>query len=183
METGNEQGFTLVEALVIIAIIGILSALSLQALPAARSNQQLTTDTEQIRALLLDAKERALNQVRPDQCLPMADMASVNRASCSDVGIALPINTNKVIEFADTNSNNTYDSSDYVIATFTITAAPGTGSVTSLLFRSNPPSVFLYKDTKLMGPTDTAMIYLNGYGSMKRNLTVHSYGTIDVQSL
>ena len=185
MNKGSQSGFSLIESLIVISIISIMSALSLQALPIARSNQELIGDTEQIRALLSDAKERALNQVRPSDCLPMDDMTSVDRSPCSDVGIAF--SGSQVIEFADTNQNNYYDdsSTDYVIATYDLTAAPGNDSVTSLVFKSIPPSVLLYSATDnssaLMGPSDTATIVLDGYGDLSRTLIVHSYGTIDLQ--
>src|SRR5690348_15577373 len=120
----HQQGFSLIESLIVISIIAIMSALALQALPVARNNQQLVADTEQIRALLLDAKERALNQVRPADCLSQYADSDVQRAPCSDVGITFV--NNQVIEFADTNSNNAYSSQgpkDYVIATFDLSGS------------------------------------------------------------
>lgn len=183
MDIGREKGFSLIESLIVVSIIAVMSALALQALPVARSHQQLVSDTEQIRALLLDAKERALNQVRPGTCLPNGgDQADVNRASCSDVGIAFV--GNQVIEFADTNSDNSYTSQgprDYIIATFDLFAPPGSGSVASLVFKSVPPSTMLYANGSLMSPSATTKIILNGYGDLSRTLQVHSYGTIDVQ--
>ena len=180
MERVQEKGFSLIESLIVVSIIAIMSALSLQALPVARSHQQLVADTEQIRALLLDAKERALNQVRPADCLKNpSDPSDVGRAPCSDVGIAFV--GNQVTEFADTVSNNQYDVTDYKIATFDLVSAPGTGSVASLVFKSVPPSTTLYANGSVLDPSATAMIVLNGYGSLSRTLLVHSYGTIDVQ--
>ena len=176
---GSTAGFTLIESVMVIVIISMMSALALQSLPIARSNQQLIADTEQIRALMLDAKERALNQVRPSTCLPGDDSASVDRAACSDVGIAF--SGNKVIEFADTNLDNLYDASDYVIVTFDLTSAPGTGSTSSFLFKSEPPSTIMYANGIIMAPGDTGTIILNGYGSLSRTLIVRPYGTIDVQ--
>lgn len=182
MKQTGEEGFSLIESLIVVSIIALMSALALQAIPIARSNQQMIADTEQIRALLLDAKERSLNQVRPDTCLPMADMASKDRAVCSDVGVA--IDGNKLIEFADTDGNNRYSASgprDYVITTYDLSATVGVGSVSSLVFSSVPPSTLLYKDGALMAPSSTAKIILDGYPPLSRTLLVHSYGTIDVE--
>ena len=177
---GSTAGFTLIESVMVIVIISMMSALALQSLPIARSNQQLIADTEQIRALMLDAKERALNQVRPSTCLPGDDSASVDRAACSDVGIAF--SGNKVIEFADTTAPHyKYNAGDYIIATFDLTSPPGTGTTSSFLFESTPPSTILYANGIIMAPGDTGTIILNGYGSLSRTLIVRPYGTIDVQ--
>ncbi|HSX24898.1 MAG TPA: prepilin-type N-terminal cleavage/methylation domain-containing protein [Candidatus Andersenbacteria bacterium] len=184
MDAGNQKGFTLIESLIIISIITIMSGLALQAIPLARSDQQLISDTEQIRAVLLDAKERALNQVRPDDCLPMSDMASKDRAGCSDVGIAF--SGNKLIEFADTDPDNQYISNkDYTIATFDLNTTPTTDFGGSLVYTSFPPTVYLNKKGSMtaMGPAEVAKITLISYRSLTRVLTVHPYGTIDVKSL
>lgn len=192
MNTEQEKGFSLIESLIVISIIAIMSALSLKAIPVARSQQQLISDTEQIRALLLDAKERALNQVRPAGCIPnAANPGDATRAPCSDVGIAFV--GNHVIEFADTTQDNVYTSvgtKDYTIASFTLSATPGGASVASLLFKAVPPSVLLYTGgtvqtasatATILTPSTNATILLNGYGALSRTLVVHSYGTIDVQ--
>ncbi|MEO6078147.1 MAG: prepilin-type N-terminal cleavage/methylation domain-containing protein [Candidatus Andersenbacteria bacterium] len=189
-EKGAQDGFSLIESLIVISIIAIMSALAMQALPVARSNQQLVSDTEQIRAVLLDAKERALNQVRPAGCLPMADVASKDRSTCSDVGIAF--SGNQVIEFAETNGTEGYQSrgssKDFTIVAYDLTSTPVTGSLNTLVFNSAPPGVqvfvspasILSSGKNPMAPSDTASIILNA-GSLSRTITVHSYGTIDVK--
>jgi prepilin-type N-terminal cleavage/methylation domain-containing protein len=181
MKQDSNRGFSLIESLIVISIIAIMSTLAMQALPVARSSQQLTSDTEQIRALLLDAKERTLNQVRPANCLPSIAIDDPAKAPCSDVGVAFI--GKQIIEFADTfptTPDHRYLVGDYIIGTYNLSAKVGAGSVTSLLFQSAPPSISLFEDTFLMSPSFKAKIILNGYPPLTRTLLVHSYGTIDV---
>lgn len=173
----NQAGFSLIESLIVVSIITIMTSLAMHALPIARSNQQLIADTEQIRALLLDAKERAVNQVRPDACLNKIEKASKDRAVCSDVGIAFV--GNQLIEFADVNQDNKYSNGDYKIVQYALTNAPGDNS---FVFESVPPQVYLHTlgNSTPMGPSETIQIKLTGYGSLSRTLVIHSYGTMDI---
>lgn len=171
-------GFSLVESLVIISIISILTSISLVALPAARAHQQLVSDTELIRSLLLDSKQRALNQLRPEKCVEF--VAEVVRPQCSDVGI--DINTGgSVIQFADLNANGKYNSGDYTVATHSMATIMSSSAIEALVFKSAPPSVHLYKNTQIMGPSDTAQITLTASNGTTRTLAVHPLGTIDVE--
>lgn len=171
-------GFSLVESLVIISIISILTSISLVALPAARAHQQLVSDTELIRSLLLDSKQRALNQVRPEECVKF--VAEVVRPQCSDVGIDLSV-PGKVTHFADTVTTGKYNAGDYQIATHNISTAVTPNGFTTLVFHSAPPTVQLYKDTTVMEPSHTATITLTASNGATRTLTVRQFGTIDVE--
>ncbi len=174
------SGFSLIESLVIVSIISIIAALSLTAFPAVRAHQQLVSDTELIKSLLLDSKERALNQVRPEKCLDQFEAGDKARAGCSDVGIAFV--GKEIIQFADTTgTTKRYNMGDYTIVRLKLSTKIVTGSVRSLLFYSNPPSVFLHANSvAAMGPQGTAPINLLANNGATRKLEVTQFGTINI---
>ncbi|MDA1169186.1 MAG: hypothetical protein O3A36_02515 [bacterium] len=189
------RGFSLVESMVIVSMISILSVMSLRAIPALRSHQELIADTEKIRALLLDAKQRTLNQIRPDDCLDTYDVDDPVRAACSDTGLGLQ--WGEIIEFSNSyykgkGSVHIYDydfkglpretlQSDYVINRSKPVTRVQLGSPTSLLFKSTPPTVELYRNGTLVTPDDdSTKITLIASNGSKRTLTIYSSGTIDV---
>lgn len=172
------SGFSLIESLVIISIISILSSVSLVALPAARAHQQLVSDTELIKSLLLDSKQRALNQVRPEECVQKTSDSTL----CSDVGIVFN-NNGSIAQFADTNNNNNYNPGDDEIVTHNLASQVQVvaENASSILFRSVPPSVETYKNGGIMGPEDKATITLTASSGETRTLVVHQFGTIDIK--
>lgn len=178
------SGFSLIESITIIAIISILTAISVSALPAIRAHQTLVTDTEQIRSLLLDSKQRSLNQVRPEACVQKAE----DSRRCSDVGIAMT--GGNIIQFADLLANTRYDEKDYVIGTYPLqSVVVNSLSTNYLVFYGFPPSVDLYAGDdfpKLVQglPNGVATILLRageGKNKQERTLEVSSFGTIDIQ--
>lgn len=175
------EGFSLIESLVIISIISILSAISLSALPAARAHQQIISDTELIKALLVDSKQRALNQVRPEECIAELGVAQNDKESgafCSDVGIAF--RNNEVIQFADSSGNGGYSADDYVISRHQTLVYSEEGSSNELLMVGVPPSVVMYNQGGVMEPDDVATIKLSAIGGETRTLQIHPLGTVDV---
>ncbi len=188
MNMQDRPGFSLIESLVVISIIGILTGMSTVAIPALRAHQELVADTESIRALLLDAKQRTLNQVRPEGCLPDLSSEDINRAGCSDVGVAIV--GGEIIEFSNTNTagtglykyNVTGTFGDHIIVKSKLASKLVSGSVQSLLFMGVPPSVKLYKDgLEFSSASDTALINLTSSNGTTRKIKVYSFGTIDVQ--
>ena len=195
MRGDNSSGFTFVESLVVVAIISILTTMSVVAIPSLRAHQDLVADTETIRALLLDAKQRTLNQVRPEKCLDSleVDLEDILRAPCSDVGVAIDQDKREIIEFADTSTAGVYKdkydgeranepgSGDYVITRSRLATNLDEGSTKSLLFVGVPPSAQLYKDGGSMSASSTATIKLTSNRGTTRTITVYSFGTIDVE--
>lgn len=184
-------GFTLVESLVVVLMVIVLTALAVRSIPALRSHQEIVTDTELIRSLLSDAKQRTLNQVRPSDCLPQLPVDSPARAVCSDVGIA--IRNGEIIEFANTfrggsNGTFTYDvnngrsvAGDYIIyRTKLATKISGGGSAMSFLFYNVPPSVQFYRNGSLFNDTIMEKITLTASNKSKRTIQIHSLGVVDI---
>lgn len=182
LKRGGVDGFSLIESLVIISIISILASLSLVALPAARAHQQLVADTELIQSLLLDSKERALNQVRPEECITQLGVEQDDKILgpfCSDVGIDFN-KAGEVTQFADLNESGQYEKTDYKIVTHSISSTISTDDFKALIFKSAPPSVELYKNKIVLGPSDTAKITLTAANGETRTLEVHQFGTLDI---
>ncbi len=185
----NSAGFTFVESLVVVAIITILTTMSVVAIPSLRAHQDLVADTETIRALLLDAKQRTLNQVRPEKCLEdlEVDLEDILRAPCSDVGVAIDTEAREIVEFADTNTGSSgarkYNTGDYVITRSRLATNLNATreNAKSLLFVGVPPSAEMYVDGNGLSASATASIHLISNRETKRTITVYSFGTIDVE--
>ncbi|HLC49420.1 MAG TPA: hypothetical protein VJI96_03490 [Candidatus Andersenbacteria bacterium] len=181
---GSKWGFSLVESLVVVAIISTLTVLGLTAIPGLRSHQELVTDTENFRAMLLDSKQRTINQVRPADCLPGLAVDDPARAACSDVGVAFAYG--ELIQYANTANQDQYTyetgvSGDYEISRKNIVSTVLDGSAISFLFISAPPTVKTYADGGLLGvANDAAPITLIATDGSTRTVTVHSLGTIDI---
>ncbi len=182
----NNTGFSLVESITIIAIISILTAISVAALPAIRAHQALVADTEQIRSLLLDSKQRSLNQVRPEACVQEAEANGKDSRRCSDTGIVF--HEGNVIQYADSGTPNLrYDEADHKIATYPLQSVIVKGDSTNpnhFLFYGNPPSVDLYVTGLRASPGDVYTILLRantGKNKQERTIEISSFGTIDIK--
>lgn len=174
-------GFTLVEAVVIITIISILTALSVFALPEARHNQRLVTDSERIQAALRSAERYAINEVRTDECLEYVGNDSELRRRCSNVGIALQ--GKKLVTFADTTGNQTYtEGSDFLLSEQEIsTELEGDGAWRSFVFEATPPTIYTYADGAIISPQISATITLRS-GKQTRTLEIHPYGRVEIKN-
>jgi len=167
--------------------------MSLKAIPALRSHQELVTDTEKIRALLLDARQRTSNQVRPENCLSHLPVEDLRRAACSDTGVALQ--WGEIIEFANTEDSAEggpkYDwdgddiqrpAKDYVLTRSKPVTRIKPGNPQSLLFIGNPPSTVLYIDgTEVLAGDDPTKIILTASNGSTRTISVYSSGTMDIE--
>lgn len=183
----NASGFTLIESVVVMAIVSMVSVLALNAIPVLRAHQELVADTENFRSLLFDSKQRTVNQVRPPSCLSQYEINNPLRAACSDVGIAIYLG--ELIQYANTANQNqhTYEpgiAGDFEIAKIKIVSTVEMPrSLKSLLFISMPPTVVTYSDGAIISPGNNASskIYLNASDGSTRVIIIHSLGTIDIE--
>lgn len=61
----SDRGFTLVELVVVIAILGVLAAMSIAAFNGYNKSQQLTGAVQDIKSILILARSNAQSQVKP----------------------------------------------------------------------------------------------------------------------
>jgi prepilin-type N-terminal cleavage/methylation domain-containing protein len=163
------KGFTLLETAVVLAIMGILSAIVLTGWPAARQHQALLLATEQVQTMIRTAQQKALNEDRPQACLSQA----VVPKNCSDVGVA--VKDNNILIFADTEKpdNNQYEEGkDYLIERQTLPlGVVGPNSWQEFIFEAIPPNIRL-----MGGPTKTLTLHS---GEVSKTVTVKNYGQVE----
>jgi len=156
----HEAGYTLIEVVVVLVVIGVLSAITARAYPAARSNQSLSLAEQQLQSAFRDAQELAINESRSTECREAAADAGRlpdDQRQCSDIGIF--VSGNELLWFADTDlgpddtlgGDKQYtDGVDMILKRLPlpsgVSVVAGGGSNTSFLFEGIPPSVNLRVD-------------------------------------
>ncbi len=173
----RQRGFTLVESMVIIAIISILSLLSAAALPRARASQQLTVSGQQLQALFNGAQQQSLDEVRTEPCLVIAGGDAAREKACSNIGVG--IQGTSAVVFADLDGSRTYQApTDFLIATHTLTAGSTNTEPDywqSFVFEATPPTVTLFADGIVVGPQTPALISLQA-AAQRQSWAVYPYG-------
>lgn len=172
-ELQSSLGFTLVEAVVTIAILSIITTIVLAAFPQVRDHQTLIAAEQQLRSYIRQAEQASFNQIRPEDCtntLPEED-----HGLCSDTGIA--IRGSEVILFADTLQKdvNQYEQGDYVYNTLTLPSPARALAERTLLFEADPPGIILYVDGVNQSPGRVELMA----GSRSKLLTIHRYGQVE----
>ena len=176
----SSPGFTLIEVVVMIAILSIVTTVSVVALPKARNNQRLVTDTEKIQANIRTAERYAINEVRSDACIEYVGNDAELRRRCSNVGIALQ--EKQLITFADTTGDREYtENADFVIEEDSLSSGVESDGWQTIVFEATPPTIYTYVDGTVISPQLPATITLQA-GEQTRTLEVHPYGRIEVIS-
>lgn len=177
--TGLAAGFTLVEVVVTLAIMGILTVAIAVAFPTLRSEQKLLLAQQRLEALLRDAGQRALNEDRDSACVdryPGDDSAAATkRRRCSDVGVA--VTDQSALLFADIDGNKSYSASqDYVIEA--AETLPATVHPTYYFVAiGTPPQLELYGNGALLDDQHPATLTLT-VGRATRRLGISSFGKV-----
>lgn len=168
-----KAGMTLIEVVISIAIISVISALLLSALPLIRSQQQLRGAVQQIQSNLRVAQQAALNESRPAACLTRAGDDKEKQRSCSDRGLAISNNT--LIQFADTQDDNRFSaSSDFIISQENLTGGT-TAPNKAWLFEATPPTITLWVDGKIQPGALPANADIRA-GALTATIHVYAYG-------
>lgn len=170
------KGFTLLETAVVLAIMGILSAIVLIGWPSTRQHQALLLATEQVQTMVRTAQQKALNEDRAANCLlTVTDDTPEGRRLCSDVGVA--VKGSDMVMFADTVDDDQYTvadtGSDFLLEEQTLPlGVTGPTSWQSFLYEAQPPTIgfadgVAEKTLNLHVGTATRQIKIKKYGQVE----------------
>ena len=129
---GNKKGFTLAELLVVVAIVGILVAISIPVFTAQRSKARKATNLANLRAAKAAAVAEYLTSESEGTKNYNYDIAT-GKATVTDNKVAT---TERKLDDSDTSSGTAVDGSDkYTKFSVTVTTTTdGTGDNTVLVF-------------------------------------------------
>lgn len=173
----RQRGFTLIEIVIVVVIVALLSAIIVLGFPTARDRQHLRLAEQAVQAAVRDAQNRALNELRDEECLDRQVPETFRH--CSDVGIAFTDSGLRMFADTDDPDGNEYSAADYHISTIPL---PGTArvvtdrSIAALLWEISPPTVTLYADGVIV--TDQAAVVLASREA-RRTVAVQSYGHVN----
>lgn len=138
-----QGGFTLLEVLVTLVIVGILLALTTRGLPLLRQHQQLMVAIQQIQSVVREAQQRAFNETREPLCVSDARASEPN--VCSDVGLSFV--GSALTMYADLDQTGSFSAAgDYVIQQQQLPAGVTSTVANELVFVGSPPELELKVD-------------------------------------
>ena len=169
------EGFTLLEMMVVVVIISILTFLSLSALPVARSNQQLKSDIQQLRSIFSIAQQKALNEIRDEECLERVGDDPELRIRCSTIGVFFE--DFKVTLFADIDADWEYTPEvDYLINEQTLQSQVS-GAKKTIVFQAIPPSLYMVANGDPVAPQGSVALTLKA-GEQSREIEIQRFGIV-----
>ncbi len=173
------SGFTLIEIVVSVVIVSTLAAIIAVAFPSARDQQRLGLTQQEIQLRLREARQRALNEDRPSECLlRYADDDLKHRRRCSDIGVYVA--GQELTLYADTSGDGSYSAAgDYVLSAATLPASVVSSGVQSFQFIAAPPTIGLFVDGREV--TDASEPLRLRTGSTESTFVVTAAGELQRQ--
>lgn len=177
------RGFTLVEMVVVVAIMAILGLAVALAYPHARAEQKLTLAEQTLQAALRGAQQSAINEERDPDCLA-ALPSGMPPERCSDTGIVLCPGDPTMIIFADIvdPDDNNFDCrarNDFIVAEIPFpdgVLVEPSNPPTILLFQGTPPTIHLFSNVGEITNFEPVTLRI---GNITRELNVGSYGQVE----
>lgn len=174
--SSEAKGFTLIEVVVGIAIVSIITILTVTAFPFIRERQQVSLATQEFESALRRAQQLALFETRHPQCLQNVGSEAEKQRRCSDVGIV--VDESELITYADTVSDDRYTpDEDFVLSRIPVPANVVV-SAKAFLFEASPPTITMFVDGEVRAAHQTETITITS-GSVTANLVVSAYGFVN----
>ncbi len=171
----GQQGFSLVESIVIISIISILTLLVTTGLPQVRRNYQLRTDVEVVRLAISSARYHALNQIRPKDCIALIGNDETMQKKCSRAGVE--IKQGEATTFIDIDENYTLGQRDIIVSRQDLFSVIDNG-VTTFVFEPTPPTVVMYRNGSITSSGSTIELSFK-LDNLKKTVKVETYGNVE----
>lgn len=166
----RRSGFTLLEVLVTVAIIGIVMVLITTTLPSTQDSQAVLRAEQEVKALAREAQQRALNEERDEDCLAEVGEDTAVQRLCSDVGVHVV--SGEVVLFADTIDDDRYGEGDFMLARRVLPSAVTVHGATSFVWQVVPPTITLFVDG---GAVERGELTLAA-GKVTTTIRVSAYG-------
>lgn len=174
-------GFTLIEIVVVIVIIGVISASLTVAYPNVRDWQKLKLAEQQLQASLREAQQAAINEERSAACLASFSSNPALQKHCSNIGVTVA--GGELIMFADTSNlpaNEWEHGHDIEIKRIAfpdgVTVEAGSSTATTFVFEATPPTVTLFVGSTPVAAPHTVTLQA---GATAATFTVHAYGQVE----
>jgi prepilin-type N-terminal cleavage/methylation domain-containing protein len=183
------SGFTLVEIIMVVVIMGSISLMIATAYPNARAEQKLTLAEQTLQAALRAAQQTAINEERDPACITQALALGNDQKRCSDIGIVLEPTQHNIIVFADIfePDRDNYDSANDVFLSQIPfpdgVAVLSSASQTTLIFQGVAPTIGLFTSACGAAPSPceviNSIVVTLSIGDARRELDVGSYGQVE----
>lgn len=154
----RNKGFSLVELMIVIAIVGILAAVMTPSFLSWRDRSKVRGDATELRAVFESAKLRAIKH------------------NCNAV-VAFP-DTTSYQAFVDTNNSGVRDAGEDMITTRTL--APGV-TITTNTFVGN--DMAFNPRGMANGPNSTGRVIMTSPGGENYEVVVSSFGRVRIERL
>lgn len=168
-----EQGFTLLEMMVTVAIIGIFSAFSLAAYPQLRANQLFSLTEQQLQSQLSAASASTFNGELNQDCVDAAEDVS----SCDQYGVTLL--ENRAIVFVDGNDSKAFEEGDFVVSEIILSESLEIQDWEDVVFvRSLPRLQLLVAASEVESDTDESAVFSLNLNEQSRSFRILPLGSI-----
>ncbi|MEE4601459.1 MAG: GspH/FimT family pseudopilin [Desulfobacteraceae bacterium] len=154
----RNKGFTLIELMIVIAIVGVLAGIMTPSFLSWRDRSKVKGDASELRAVFESAKLRAIKH-------------NVNAV------VTFP-DTTSYQAFVDTNDNGALDAGEDVITTRTL--SPGV-TITTITFVGN--DMAFNSRGMANGPNSTGRVILTSPGGESYEVVVSSFGRVRLDRL